>query len=400
MKKLLALLIIASFPAISMAQHNEAQKGIQFQHVTWAEALAKAKQENKLIFMDAFTTWCGPCKYLAKNTFTNDTVGEFFNKNFICIKMDMEKGEGIGLAKTYGVQAYPTLLYIDGNGEVIHRTCGADMSPSGTKSLLNAGKDAIDPDKQFASIKKKYDSGKPDAATAYAYMKMRADGCMESDAEVKKYFQDVPEKEIPSRPNWNIIYHFLNDADSRAFRLMLANKEEFYKLYTADSVNSKILSVYEESLSNAIKSDSLKLYEDLKTELEAAKIPGSKKTTLLSDMFLYEEKGDKDKYAATAVLYVNGYAKDDANMLNSIAWRFYENIDNPKMLQNAVGWSKRSTELDNSYANNDTYAALLYKTGKKDEAMKAAEKAIDIAKKNNEDHKETDELLQKIKAMK
>jgi thiol-disulfide isomerase/thioredoxin len=400
MKKLLLFVLITIITSSLSAQEKAFDKGISFSHGAWSEALAQAKKENKLIFMDAYTTWCGPCKYLAKNVFTNDTVGEFFNRSFVCVKMDMEKGEGIELAKTYGVQAYPTLLYIDGNGQVVHRTCGADYSPSAAKILLGAAKDALDPEKQLISYKKKYDSGNADAVAAYTYLKMLQNGCTDYSAEVNKYMNNVQEKDIASRSNWNIIYNFVADADSRPFRLMMNNKEEFYKLYGKDSVNNKILEAYHMTLQKAVIKNDTKLYDDLKTELEAAKIEGSKKVTLEADMRMYDKKGDMKSYAGTAMLYVNAYAQDDASTLNSIAWRFYESVDDLKMLENAAKWSKRSTELDNIYAYNDTYAAVLYKLGKKDEAKQAAEKAIELAKKSGEDYKETEALLKKIKAMK
>src|SRR5476649_1062437 len=101
MKYIIALCIIA-ITSMGFAQ----DKCIQFDHSTWAELLAKAKQQNKMIFVDAYTTWCGPCKWMAKNVFTNDTVAEFYDKTFICAKIDMEKGEGPELAKKYEVRAY------------------------------------------------------------------------------------------------------------------------------------------------------------------------------------------------------------------------------------------------------------------------------------------------------
>ena len=64
--------------------------GIDFFHGTWEEALEKAKKEDKLIFVDAYTTWCGPCKRMSKQVFPQDAVGEFYNKNFVSMKIDME----------------------------------------------------------------------------------------------------------------------------------------------------------------------------------------------------------------------------------------------------------------------------------------------------------------------
>ena len=98
--------------------------GIQFFHGSLKEAKAKAKKEKKLIFIDCYTSWCGPCKSMAKKTFVNKEVGEYFNANFICVKMDMEKDEGPDVATRYSVEAYPTYLFLDYKGEVKHRDLG------------------------------------------------------------------------------------------------------------------------------------------------------------------------------------------------------------------------------------------------------------------------------------
>ncbi|CAN5254582.1 hypothetical protein BH09BAC1_BH09BAC1_09760 [soil metagenome] len=102
-----------------------ADTGIAFFQGTWSEALAAAKKQKKLIFVDAYAVWCGPCKYMANNVFTDKAVGEFFNKNFINYKFDMEKGEGPEFAGKYQVQAYPTLIFVDYAGVVLYRQMGA-----------------------------------------------------------------------------------------------------------------------------------------------------------------------------------------------------------------------------------------------------------------------------------
>ena len=53
-------------------------QGIEFFHGTWAEALEKAKTEEKIIFVDAFASWCGPCKRMASQTFPDPEAGNYF----------------------------------------------------------------------------------------------------------------------------------------------------------------------------------------------------------------------------------------------------------------------------------------------------------------------------------
>lgn len=118
------------------------EPGIQFSSARWAEVLKQAKAQKKVIFLDAYASWCGPCKMLQKQVFTQRTVGEYFNKRFINVKMDMEKGEGPALSQVYPLEAYPTLLFIDGNGRVVKKAIGymsADDLLDVAKSVKPAG---------------------------------------------------------------------------------------------------------------------------------------------------------------------------------------------------------------------------------------------------------------------
>lgn len=101
-----------------------AEAGIKFTEAKWAQILKKAKAEKKVIFLDAYASWCGPCKRLQKEVFTQKEVGDVFNEKFINVKMDMEKGEGPALTQQYPLEAYPTLFFIDGNGKVVKKVIG------------------------------------------------------------------------------------------------------------------------------------------------------------------------------------------------------------------------------------------------------------------------------------
>jgi thioredoxin 1 len=92
---------------------DNAEAGIQFVEADWAKAVAEAKKQKKMIFIDAYTSWCGPCRMLKQNTFTDKAAGDYFNKHFINIALDMEKGDGLAFAQKYQVAAYPTLFIMD-----------------------------------------------------------------------------------------------------------------------------------------------------------------------------------------------------------------------------------------------------------------------------------------------
>jgi len=119
----LTLLAVIGFVAVNANNQTETI-GIDFYHGTFEEAKVKAKKEKKLIFIDAYTTWCGPCKIMAKKIFTQKIVGDYYNPNFINMKIDMEGSEGVFLAKKYKVTGYPTFLYVNSEGLLVTREMG------------------------------------------------------------------------------------------------------------------------------------------------------------------------------------------------------------------------------------------------------------------------------------
>ena len=130
-------------------------QGIQFEHGTLAEAFEKAKKENKWVFVDTYTEWCGPCKALSKRVFPQKKVGDYFNLHFVNIKLDAEKGEGIEFAKKYNINAYPTLLFLKPNGDVMYTTKGAVSADV----LIGDAKIAMNPSLQLTALEKRYANG-------------------------------------------------------------------------------------------------------------------------------------------------------------------------------------------------------------------------------------------------
>jgi thiol-disulfide isomerase/thioredoxin len=150
---------------------------------TWKEILARAKEENKIVFLDAYASWCGPCKYMQSRVFTDAEVGNYFNSNFINVKMDMEEGEGPELAEKFGLGSYPTLYFIDGDGKILHKKVGS-MEAS---ELLQLGVDAIDPSRQFYTIRENAMSGTVEAATFHKWIHEASEMDEDIDSVVISY---------------------------------------------------------------------------------------------------------------------------------------------------------------------------------------------------------------------
>jgi hypothetical protein len=333
---------------------------------------------------------------MAKNVFTNDTVADFHNTNFVNAKIDMEKPEGREIAEKYGIRAYPTMLYLSSEGTLLHRTCGS--SPA--QQFLAISKDALSPKAQLAGYSAKFNAGNITPEFASKYFEMLEQGCQSMDKEIDKYFISVKQNDFTNRPNWEIIYTYLENYDSKTFQNFEANKTAFAKLYGIDSVEQKINKAYTMGLYSAIRSKDAAKYESIKAKLRASNTKNAERIILQTDIKQSEYTQDWKKFASLVSEYFQLYPSQNANELNNYAWAFYEHVDDKKMLENAEKWALQATQLEDAYHTNDTYAAVLFKLGKKTEAKKAAEKAIDLAKQKGEDYKETEELLKKINELK
>ncbi|TRX71434.1 thioredoxin domain-containing protein [Carboxylicivirga sp. M1479] len=214
-------------------------QGIEFEHGTFNEALAKAKKENKLIFMDCYTTWCGPCKHLAKNIFTQKEVGDFYNQNFVNVKMDCEKGEGPALAKKYGVSSYPTLLFIDGEGNAVHKLVGGMPA----EELIAGGKAALDPSMRIGTLRAKYEEGNRELDFLMTYLKaVKAQYDRESMQEVsREIIKQTSLEKYMNQESFFVISSANFAYESTEFKYLLDSKEKVKEI--ADDYSYSMLFV-------------------------------------------------------------------------------------------------------------------------------------------------------------
>ncbi len=384
MKKIIPLLFLFS---ICFSVFGQAE-GIDFTRASWKEILSKAAEEDKIIFLDAFTSWCGPCKKMSKEIFTQDKVGEYFNSNFISVKMDMEKGEGLELSVLYDVKVYPTLLFIDSEGNLLHRAAGFHT----TDQFLELGNKALNPLMRLGTLEQRFADGERGEEFLYAYMLARAeiqDGSHLPIAE--EYFKTQADWTTPK--NMEMIYQLTTDAKSPLFDHICAQKAAYIELYGERNVVAQMQNLIYQSVSDTKDESSLVQVDRLFKKAYPNK---ADRMSANFRMSFYRQAGDRENYAKSAVDYFNSFPEAGPDELNDVAWTFYQVIESPKLLKYASKWAKRSVKLDPQFYNNDTLAGIYQKMGKTKKAIKAAERAIAIAKNTGEDYSNTAKMLEEL----
>lgn len=261
---------------------SASSQGISFFKGTFDEALAKAKQENKLVFVDFYATWCGPCKQMAEKVFTDEEVGKYMNDKFVCMQIDVEKeGWQKETARNFNVTVLPTLIFFKADASVASRLAGAREKAD----LLNAAKVVCG---EQLSFEKLYDraKSKKDLADMQLVLKQAPDyvGGLEG-MEAQKWIVRIDKlyaeyakmkmgPDFINKEDFQIVSKFnkKNVKDDAVMNFMAKNLEAYMnKLGEAPGIllveyNNKVI----EQLSKAGKEEYKKYLERINGDLEAA----------------------------------------------------------------------------------------------------------------------------------
>lgn len=223
-------MIAVILPLSSFAQ------GVDFKELTMQEALALAGKEKKMIFIDFYTTWCGPCKMMSSEVFTREQVGTYFNRVFVNMKVDAEKGEGVELAKKYQVRAYPTFVVLRADGTEVYRTSGARPA----EEFIDKIRKGIDPKWLPEGLARRYKKGErtPELVNEYALLQMETGNIELGNQVIREYFNKLSDKKRVKPENLFLYTRYaLNYRDPKA-DYMFAHKDRFVKENGREEVES------------------------------------------------------------------------------------------------------------------------------------------------------------------
>lgn len=412
------------------------QAGIKWtEGLSWEQVKAKAKAENKYIFLDAFATWCVPCKLMDKTVYQTDTVGNYFNKRFIAVKvqMDLTKNDNdqvkdwyydaMALQKKYRVVAYPSLLYFSPEGVIVHKETGFIQ----INRLLESANRAVtpglvynDPYEEYDGLLADYRQGKKNY-DRMVYMSKSASQLGEVDLaklllnEHTDYVEGLKPAERYSKENIEFWSSFLLNSNGKRFKFFYEDGDFIDKVmnkkgYAASIVDRTIFSevvdtFFKEQTANSGKmapgmvltdlrekpktdyreADWKKLYQAIRSKFNKSY---AKRNVLEARLLWYQRHNNYDAYVKCQLEKFDKYPPDISNetvapMINVFGWTAFLQITDKALLESARKWVEKAlSQWPNEVDMLDTYANLLYKLGNKKEAIEFEEKAVMAAEKS------------------
>ena len=240
------------FSAVLLLCATAVSGQVNFRNITLAEALEQAAAENKMVFLDAYTVWCGPCRFMDAEILPQEAVSALLNERFVSVKFDMERGEGFEIARRYEVDVFPTYLLLRPDGTELHRLIGGSQTGEAFVGRLLAG---IEHGDVLSVFEQQYGDGDRDAGMLLDFVKALIAAKQERRAaEVSAaLFGTLTEDEKSLSELWFI---YENDAlsgfGSENFDRVLVHRAAFEASVGADVVGERIFTVLDRKLSDII----------------------------------------------------------------------------------------------------------------------------------------------------
>lgn len=369
-------------------------QGIEFFEGSWQEALDAAKKENKIIFVDAYAEWCGPCKRMAATVFTTKEAGDFYNNNFINYKMDMEKGEGPSFGRKYPVRAFPTLMFIDFDGKKVHQKVGAQNTPS----FIELGKAAlkmVDRSGQYAAL---YEKGDRSPELIYNYIAALNQAGKPSNKIANTYLRN--QKDLSSEINQKIIFEATTQVDSRAYTLFSKNLAGIKSIYNAEQIDLKITKAGKKTLQTAIEFSDTDLYNEAKEKVAAvATAQAADEFQLEADLIFGFTNKDFKLYSKALKNYAKAFPQlDNLSQAKKYVSQGLNLIRADKKVANGVvDLAEAMTKSEQAtYQEHILLANVYSKLGNQKQAVNALNQAEKMATKQKKVQQQIQRLREKM----
>lgn len=383
--------VLLLFSGISLVNAQE-KSSIKFSSSSWNEVVKTAKEKKTAIFLFAATPSCRYCRQMEIEIFTKKEVADFYNSNFISYKINIDDGaEGELLAKRYGIVGFPTYMYFDKNGELLHQSGSAKPA----SEFILDGKNAFNPQKALFPLKSRYINGERTPMLLFHYSNALSSYLHSESPEekiVSEYLLTQTAQQLGSEDNLRFIFTKHLSFHSPATQYFLQNQAKFSSLFSDDEIKKKEEKIITRTASIAGQENNLRLFE----ELNQAIVSYSKETTKLSMLARIHFYGGQKNwlaYAKETLAYSKSHVGNDWQTLHETATYLRYFSDDKEALRLGALIMEKATTLNKSYDNLLLYAQLKQKSGDTACALKAAREAYQLAELEGKDKSEATSLI-------
>lgn len=395
--------------------------GIQFEkELNWIGIKQKARKENKYIFLDAYTTWCMPCQYMSRYIFSQPQVGVFFDKNFInvAVQIDTTKKDdkyvknwykdAKMIADLYKIDAYPTYLFFNRDGILVHIIKGASDNAN---DFIAKAKEVFNPKTQYLNLKNEYADGERDSVFLLTLINAAKDANDDSlHVFINTYLST--QSSLLTQRNLNFISQSTKGSDDIGFHILLnypkeadavISKPERIKILSKIAFNEQIYPLLRPSGKIThrggmvmYKTDSLKKnvnWADIENKITLKYKGITKQIVLYARLEYYEWLNDWGNFNKCLLNYTSNGNEIDSDFIDTKSWEFTTFCDDKNYFKDAVKWSSILVKNEKHPYYFQTYSRLLYKAGEKNSAIKYMQKCSLLLKNN----KSINEVLKKMR---
>ncbi len=425
MKYKLAIILIILLSCVSTICTAQ-ETGISFEKsLSFDEIKEKAAKEGKLIFVDVYTTWCGPCKYMAEEIFTQKKVGDFFNENFVnvSVQTDTSKKDDENvkrwykdakmIAEYYNVSSYPAFLFLNHKGELIHSIAGASANAD---TFLVKSQRALDPATQYANLKHQFNEGNRDPGFLRSLVQAAKDAGDDSSFHVYADMYLSTQSDLVTSQNISLIAEATKTSQDVGFNILINHSEEVNAVI-GNGQRVWILNriAFDEEVFPTIMPDGkktsygggLNVYGGGKMEenvnwvlLKEKLAPTYGSLTdwiVLNGQLKYYSWSGVEKWKTFNSLlleYISNGKEVDTVLINRNALTLLQHCEDLSSLKEAKNWAIVLAREPCNPGYSRTYGRLLYKSGEKDAAIHHLEQCALSLKSPNES---INEMLGKMK---
>jgi len=411
MKYLLFLFIFSFFLQISLSAQEE-NTGIIFYEGNWEGLITKAKKDKKIIFVDAYTSWCGPCKRMSKEVFPNKDVGKYYNKHFICYQIDMEKGEGPMIAQKFNINCYPQLLFLDTNQNIVHRAAGSRSA----EEFISLGRTSLNQKENYQYHKNLFEKDNENIENGFAYLELKKSSCLSTKEELDIIAQQLNKNNnLQTETNHKKLLEHEILFPSIAFNYILSHEEaiiiatsEYQYLYiignaTKDAIQKHIIGEAETKTQiEEILNDTTQTEEKIQDFLMTSQINQKYNEALKIFYFIHLYSNDLASHVNTLYNYVQNYYFH----YTFIDYYFYyitkyaeiiiNYSEDKEKLQNVDTWLTEAIKQYDWDESHYQLARVKFILGDYSEALTEAKEFKKRVEKDEDDTQKADNLINKI----